>query len=145
MTEEIKRHRCKGDNEDLLYKIVDGVLSYRFESDSPPFEIFDPKDTNCFGNSDEEIQFFNELSLLLDPNYKPKERTYEVLWGMCKATYYVVKAKSEEEAIERSGYNYDPDEEWAVKTYEEGLISENCHYAEINEAINKQIPTKEDN
>ena len=62
-----------------------------------------------------------------------KEKTYEVLWGMCKATYFVVKATSEEEAIERSGYNYDPDEEWAVKTYEEGLINENCHYAEIEE------------
>ena len=133
MTEEIKRHRCKGDNEDLLYKIVDGVLSYRFESDSDPFEIFDPKDTNCFGNSDEEIQFFNELSLLLDPNFKPKEKTYEVLWGMTVATYYKVKASSEDEAIERSGLDYDKDEEWAIDKWEEGYVATSCDYAEVEE------------
>ena len=133
MTEEIKRHRCKGDNEDLLYKIVDGVLSYRFESDSDPFEIFDPKDTNCFGNSDEEIQFFNELSLLLDPNYKPKERTYEVLWGMTVATYYKVKASSEDEAIERSGPDYDKDAEWAIDKWEEGYEGSACSYSNIEE------------
>ena len=48
---------------------------------------------------------------------EPKEKTYTVLWGMCNATYYVVKAKNEDEAVDRSGYNYDPDEEWAVETY----------------------------
>lgn len=132
MTNEIKRHRCKGDNEDLLYKIVDGVLSYKFESDSDPFEIFDPKD-NSFGNSEEEINFFNELSLLLDPNFKPKEKTYKVLWGMTVATYYKVKASSEEEAIERSGNDYDPDEEWAIETWEEGYVDGGCNYAEIEE------------
>ena len=42
---------------------------------------------------------------------EPKEKTYTVLWGMCTATYYVVKAKDEDEAVDRSGYNYDPDEE----------------------------------
>ena len=26
-----------------------------------------------------------------------KEKTYTVLWGMCTATYYVVKAEDEEE------------------------------------------------
>ncbi len=62
-----------------------------------------------------------------------KEKTYKVLWGMCKATYYVVKAESEEQAIERSGFDYDPDENWAVKTYEDRLIPENCHYAEVEE------------
>lgn len=135
MTTEIKRHRCKvdGENEDLLYKIVDGVLSYRLEGNSPPFEIFDPKDTNCFGNSDEEIQFFNELSLLLDPNYKPKERTYQVLWGMTVATYYKVKASSEEEAIERSGYNYDSGEDWAIDEWEDGYVDGACCYSDIKE------------
>ena len=49
---------------------------------------------------------------------------------MCNATYYVVKAKDEDEAVDRSGYNYDPDEEWAVETYENGLVVENCHWAE---------------
>ena len=59
-----------------------------------------------------------------------KDKTYKVLWGMCTATYYVVKAKDEEEAQERSGFNYDPDESWAIETYEKGFIGENCHWAE---------------
>ena len=42
---------------------------------------------------------------------EPKEKTYTVLWGMCNATYYVVKAEDEDEAVDRSGYNYDPDED----------------------------------
>jgi len=62
---------------------------------------------------------------------EPKEKTYKVLWGMCFATYYEVKASSEEEAIERSGYNYDSSEEWAIDTWEDDLVAENCHYAEI--------------
>ena len=61
---------------------------------------------------------------------EPKEKTYTVLWGMCNATYYVVKAKDEDEAVDRSGYNYDPDEEWAVETYDNGLVIEYCHCAE---------------
>ena len=61
---------------------------------------------------------------------EPKEKTYTVLWGMCNATYYVVKAIDEDEAVDRSGYNYDPDEDWAVETYENGLVIENCHWAE---------------
>jgi len=60
-----------------------------------------------------------------------KEKTYTVLWGMCKATYYVVKAENEEQAIERSGFDYEPNEDWAVETYEDGLVAENCHYAEV--------------
>ena len=64
------------------------------------------------------------------PMNEPKEKTYTVLWGMCNATYYVVKAKDEDEAVDRSGYNYDPDEEWAVGTYVNGLVIENCHWAE---------------
>ena len=47
---------------------------------------------------------------------EPKEKTYTVLWGMCNATYYVVKAKDEDEAVDRSGYNYDPDEKWAIES-----------------------------
>ena len=49
---------------------------------------------------------------------------------MCNATYYVVKAKDEDEAVDRSGYNYDPNEEWAVETYDNGLVIESCHWAE---------------
>ena len=58
-----------------------------------------------------------------------KQKTYKVLWGMCRATYYVVKADNEEQAIERSGFNYEPDEDWAVKTYEREYVGENCHHA----------------
>ena len=50
---------------------------------------------------------------------------------MCTATYYVVKAKNRDEAIDRSGYDYDPDEDWAIQTYEDGLVVENCHFAEV--------------
>ena len=60
-----------------------------------------------------------------------KEKTYTVLWGMCTATYYVVKAQDEDEAIERSGLDYDPDEDWAIESYEKDYVSENCHYAEV--------------
>ena len=62
---------------------------------------------------------------------EPKEKTFTVLWGMCTATYYVVKAKNEDEAIERSGLDYDPDEDWAIESYEQGYVPENCHYAEV--------------
>jgi len=62
---------------------------------------------------------------------EPKDKTYTVLWGMCTATYYVVKAQDEDEAIERSGLDYDPDEEWAIETYEKDYVPENCHYAEV--------------
>ena len=60
-----------------------------------------------------------------------KEKTFTVLWGMCTATYYVVKAEDEDQAIERSGLDYDSDEDWAIETYEKGLVPENCHYAEV--------------
>tara|TARA_R100000406_G_scaffold48479_1_gene32601 strand:+ start:244 stop:459 length:216 start_codon:yes stop_codon:yes gene_type:complete len=60
-----------------------------------------------------------------------KEKTYTVLWGMCTATYYVVKAENEDQAIERSGYDYEPDEDWAIETYEDGIVVENCHFAEV--------------
>ena len=60
-----------------------------------------------------------------------KEKTYTVLWGMCTATYYVVKAEDEDQAIDRSGLDYDPDEEWAIETYEKDYVPENCHYAEV--------------
>ena len=43
---------------------------------------------------------------------------------ICKEQYF------EDEAYDRSGYNYDPDENWAIDTYENGLVSENCHWAE---------------
>jgi len=62
---------------------------------------------------------------------EPKEKTYTVLWGMCTATYYVVKAQDEDEAIERSGLDYDPDEDWAIESYEKDYVPENCHYAEV--------------
>ena len=50
---------------------------------------------------------------------------------MCPATYYVVKAENEDQAIERSGYDYEPDEDWAIETYEDGIVVENCHFAEV--------------
>ena len=33
--------------------------------------------------------------------------------------------------IERSGLDYDPDEDWAIESYEKDYVPENCHYAEI--------------
>jgi len=62
-----------------------------------------------------------------------KEKTYQVLWGMTVATYYKVKASSEDEAIERSGCDYDEDEEWALGTWEEGYESGGCAYSDIEE------------
>ena len=62
-----------------------------------------------------------------------KEKTYTVLWGMCTATYYVVKAQDEEQAYDRSGYNYDPDEDWAVDSWEDGYVDGSCTYAEVEE------------
>ena len=52
---------------------------------------------------------------------------------MTTATYYIVKADSEEEAIERTGYDYDPDEDWAIDSWEEGYVDDGCTYAEIQE------------
>ena len=64
---------------------------------------------------------------------KPKEKTYQVLWGMTVATYYKVKASSEDEAIERSGLDYDKDEEWAIDKWEEGYEGSACSYSTIEE------------
>ena len=30
-----------------------------------------------------------------------------------------------------NGFDYDPDEEWAIQTYEGDYVPENCHYADI--------------
>ena len=49
-----------------------------------------------------------------------KEKTYTVLWGMCTATYYVVKAEDEDQAVERA-YDYDEDKSWALGTWDEGV------------------------
>ena len=62
-----------------------------------------------------------------------KEKTYQVLWGMTVATYYKVKASSEDEAIERSGYNYDSAEKWAIDKWEDGYVDGGCNYADIEE------------
>ena len=55
---------------------------------------------------------------------------YEVRVTQIYRDYYHIEAKDEDEAVDRSGYNYDPDEDWAIKTYENGLVIENCHWAE---------------
>ena len=49
---------------------------------------------------------------------EPKEKTYTVLWGMCTATYYVVNAEDEDQAIERSGFDYDPDKSYPLQLAE---------------------------
>ena len=56
-------------------------------------------------------------------------KTYEVKIPMCLVG--TVKAKNEDEAIERSGLDYDPDEDWAIESYEKDYVPENCHYAEV--------------
>ena len=64
---------------------------------------------------------------------KVTQKTYKVLWGMTTATYYLVKADSEDQAIERTGYDYDPDEDWAVDSWEDGYVDGSCTYAEVEE------------
>ena len=58
---------------------------------------------------------------------KEKKIAYAFFHG-CRVDF---KYKDEDEAIERSGFDYNPDEEWAIETYEKGLVPENCHYAEV--------------
>jgi len=62
-----------------------------------------------------------------------KEKTYKVLWGMTTATYYLVKADSEDQAIERTGYGYDSSEDWAVDSWTDGYVDGCCDYAEVEE------------
>ena len=63
-----------------------------------------------------------------------KEKTYKVLWGMTTATYYLVKADSEDQAIKRTGSDYDPMADWAVDSWEEGsTFDSSCTYAEVEE------------
>ena len=64
---------------------------------------------------------------------KITQKTYKVLWGMTTATYYLVKADSEDQAIERTGYDYAPEEDWAVDSWEEGYVDGSCTYAEVEE------------
>ena len=65
------------------------------------------------------------------PMNEPKEKTFRVLMAETHSQYYEVKAKDEDEAIDRSGFDYDPDEDWAIQTYEGDYVPENCHYADI--------------
>ena len=47
-------------------------------------------------------------------------KTYRVLMAETHAQYYEVKAKNEDQAIERA-YAYDEDKSWALDTYDEGV------------------------
>ena len=46
-------------------------------------------------------------------------KTYRVLMAETHSQYYEVKAKNEDQAIERA-YAYDEDKSWALDTYDEG-------------------------
>ena len=47
-------------------------------------------------------------------------KTYRVLMAETHAQYYEVKAKNEDQAIERA-YAYDEDKSWALDTWDEGV------------------------
>ena len=47
-------------------------------------------------------------------------KTYKVLMAETHSQYYEVKAKNEDQAIERA-YAYDEDKSWALDTYDEGV------------------------
>jgi hypothetical protein len=47
-------------------------------------------------------------------------KTYRVLMAETHSQYYEVKAKNEDQAIERA-YAYDEDKSWALDTYDEGV------------------------
>ena len=47
-------------------------------------------------------------------------KTYRILMAETHAQYYEVKAKNEDQAIERA-YAYDEDKSWALDTYDEGV------------------------
>ena len=51
---------------------------------------------------------------------EPKEKTFRVLMAETHSQYYEVKAKDEDEAIERA-YDWDEDQEWALDTWDEGV------------------------
>ena len=55
---------------------------------------------------------------------------YQQTFKICITYIWDDICKDEDEAYDRSGYNYDPDADWAIDTYENGLVSENCHWAE---------------
>ena len=47
-------------------------------------------------------------------------KTYRVLMAETHSQYYEVKAKNEDQAIERA-YAYDEDKSWDLDTYDEGV------------------------
>ena len=47
-------------------------------------------------------------------------KTYRVLMAETHSQYYEVKAKNEDQAVERA-YAYDEDKSWALDTYDEGV------------------------
>tara|TARA_R100001440_G_scaffold65058_1_gene85809 strand:+ start:37 stop:216 length:180 start_codon:yes stop_codon:yes gene_type:complete len=47
-------------------------------------------------------------------------KTYRVLMAETHSQYYEVKAKNEDQAIERA-YAYDENKSWALDTYDEGV------------------------
>ena len=58
-------------------------------------------------------------------------KTYQIKWFGTIYKTVELQATNEDEAIERSGLDYDPDEDWAIETYEKDYVPENCHYAEV--------------
>ncbi len=58
-------------------------------------------------------------------------KTYRVLMGETHAQYYEILAEDEDQARERA-YDWDEDEEWALDTWDEGVIDQ--VHAETEEA-----------
>ena len=54
-------------------------------------------------------------------------KTYRVLMAETHSQYYEVKAKNEDQAIERA-YAYDEDKSWALGTWDEG-VNDQSHAA----------------
>ena len=50
--------------------------------------------------------------------------TYRVLVGETHAQYYEVEAKNENQARDRA-YYYDEDQDWAIDTWDDGVIDQN--------------------
>ena len=57
-------------------------------------------------------------------------KTYKVLLGETHAQYYEVQANDEDQARERA-YAYDEDKDWALDTWDDGVIDQN--HAETEE------------
>jgi len=54
---------------------------------------------------------------------------YKVAMAESHSQFYKVKAKNEDEAVERA-YMYDEDQEWAIDTWDEGIETQDHAFTE---------------